>query len=142
MVRDADMKADTTPGKRPPAFLVTIDTECDNAWARSYSITTRNASGLPRFQALCERYGVRPTYLTNWEIATSPTFREFGRDILARGAGEIGMHLHAWNSPPIVPLTEDDYVHHPYLIEFPKELLREKVKVMTFTLEDAFEEKI
>jgi hypothetical protein len=124
--------------RRAPAFLITIDTECDNAWARSHTVTTRNVAYLPRFQALCERHGLRPTYLTNWEMATDPVFQEFGRDLLARGAGEIGMHLHAWNSPPIVPLTEDDYVHHPYLIEYPQDLLREKVKVMTCTLEDVF----
>jgi hypothetical protein len=63
---------------------------------------------------------------------------EFGRDLLAWGAGEVGMHLHAWNSPPVVPLTEDDYRHHPYLVEYPEGLVREKVKVMTATLEDGF----
>jgi hypothetical protein len=128
----------TTPGKRLPAFLVTVDTECDNAWARSRAVTTRNANYLARFQRLCEHHGLRPTYLANWEMASCPVFEEFGRDTLARGAGEIGMHLHAWNSPPVVPLTEDDYHHHPYLIEYPEEQLREKVKVMTVTLEDTF----
>jgi hypothetical protein len=132
------MSKNITPKHRAPAFLVTIDTECDNAWAREHSITTRNAAFLPRFQALCERHGLRPTYLVNWEMATSPVFQEFGKDLLARGAGEIGMHLHGWNSPPVVPLTEDDYLHHPYLIEYPEHLLREKVKVMTFTLENVF----
>jgi hypothetical protein len=124
--------------QRAPAFLITIDTECDNSWARSHTVTTHNAAYLPRFQALCELYGLRPTYLTNWEMATDPVFQEFGRDVLARGAGEIGMHLHAWNSPPIVPLTANDDLHHPYLIEYPEEQLREKVKVMTCTLEDVF----
>jgi hypothetical protein len=127
-----------TVAKRVPAFLVTIDTECDNAWARSHTVSTRNAGYLPRFQALCERHGLRPTYLTNWEMATDPVFQEFGHDVLARGAGEIGMHLHAWNSPPVIPLTEDDYRHHPYLIEYPEDQLREKVKVMTCTLEEVF----
>src|SRR5262249_44825568 len=83
-------------------------------------------------------HGLRPIYLANWEMANCPTCREFARDVLARGAGEVGMHLHAWNSPPVGPLTDDDYLHHPYLVEFPEALLREKVKVMTHTLEDAF----
>jgi hypothetical protein len=132
------MSENKAAGKRAPAFLITIDTECDNSWARSHTVSTRNAAYLPRFQGLCERYGLRPTYLTNWEMATDPVFQEFGRDMLTRGAGEIGMHLHAWNSPPIVPLTEDDFKHHPYLIEYPENQLREKVKVMTCTLEDVF----
>jgi len=119
-------------------FLITIDTEGDNLWARPRDITTRNAEFLPRFQRLCERHGLRPTYLVNYEMAESPAFCEFGRDMLARGRGEIGMHLHAWNSPPLVPLTEDDYHHQPYLLEYPEAVLQEKVRFMTGLLEDRF----
>ena len=117
------MDAHGVPDDRP-AFLVTIDVECDDAWSGSRTVTTRNAAFLPRFQALCEQYGVRPTYLTTWEMATSPAYREFGRDLLARRAGEIGMHVHAWHSPPDTPLTDDDYRHRPYLIEYPEPVLR------------------
>lgn len=120
------------------AFLVTVDAEGDNLWARPRTITTRNAEYLPRFQSLCEKYGLKPTYLTNWEMANSDAFRSFARGVLNRGAGEIGMHLHAWNSPPIVPLTEDDDRHAPYLIEFPEEQIRQKVRTMTQVLQDTF----
>ena len=91
---------------------------------------------------MCERHGIRPTWLTNWEMANDPAFVAFGRDVLARDVGEIGMHLHAWNSPPIMPLTADDDRHHPYLIEYPDELLREKVAVMTEILESTFGTKM
>jgi peptidoglycan/xylan/chitin deacetylase (PgdA/CDA1 family) len=121
-----------------PAFLITVDTEGDNLWARPSRVTTRNAQYLPRFQVLCESYGLKPTYLTNWEMAHSPAFRESGQDVLARGAGEIGMHLHAWDSPPLVPLTADDNLYQPYLIEYPDGQMREKVRVMTAALEEAF----
>lgn len=125
------------PGRRP-AFLVTVDTEGDNLWSRPRTITTRNAEYLPRFQSLCEKYGLKPTYLTNWEMSQSPAFVELGRDILRRGVGEIGMHLHAWNSPPVVPLTSDDHRFQPYLVEYPEPQIREKVKVMTETLAEVF----
>ena len=36
--------------------------------------------------------------LTNYEMASDPAYVEFGRDLLARGQGEIGMHLHAVQS--------------------------------------------
>jgi hypothetical protein len=71
-------------------------------------------------------------------MAHSQVFQEFGRDVLAREAGEIGMHLHAWDSPPLIPLTPDDNLHHPYLIEYPEDQMREKVWVMTHALEDTF----
>ncbi|HYT37499.1 MAG TPA: hypothetical protein VEL49_09995 [Ktedonobacteraceae bacterium] len=122
-----------------PAFLVTIDTEGDNLWSRPRVVTTRNAEYLPRFQALCEKYGLKPTYLTSWEMVYSPAFRELGRDLLARRTGEIGMHLHAWNSPPLAPLTADDDRYQPFLIDYPEDQMREKVKVLTSELEDTFE---
>ena len=76
-------------------FIITIDTEGDNLWARPREITTRNAQYLPRFQSLCERFRFKPVYLTNYEMALSDVFVEFARDVVARGAGEIGMHLPA-----------------------------------------------
>lgn len=124
--------------KNGPFFLITIDTEGDNLWAAPREITARNAAFLPRFQTLCEKYGLKPTYLTNYEMAASPEFREFARDVLARRTAEVGMHLHAWNSPPVQPLTDDDYRHQPYLIEYPAQLIREKVGFLTKLLEDTF----
>jgi hypothetical protein len=126
------------PDGQRPCFLVTVDTEGDNLWARPRTTTTANASFLPRFQTLCESRQLRPTYLVNFEMATSPRFVEFGRDILKRGAGEIGMHLHAWDSPPLVPLTADDWRNQPYLTEYCPPVMREKISFMTGLLEDTF----
>lgn len=123
---------------RKPRFLITIDTEGDNAWTRSSVITTRNAEHLPRFQALCEAHRLKPTYLTNYEMAICPQFQALARDALERARCEIGMHLHAWNSPPRAPLTPDDASCHPYLIEYPTEVMRDKIVAMTKLLEDVF----
>lgn len=125
-----------------PAFLITIDTEGDDLWSGPSTITAKNAEYLPRFQQLCEKYGLKPTWLTNYEMAADDRFVELGRDAVARGAAEIGMHLHAWNSPPVVPLTDDDYRHCPYLIEYPRTLIEEKVRFMTRLLEDRFERPV
>ena len=121
-----------------PYFLITIDTEGDNLWARPRSITAHNARYIPRFQDLCDKYGLKPTYLVNYEIATCPDFVEFGKDIIKGNKAEIGMHLHAWNSPPFHKLTDDDYSHQPYLIEYPENVIVEKVKFITGLLEDTF----
>ena len=126
------------PQPEQPAFLVTVDTEGDNLWSRPRSVATRNAEYLPRFQSLCEKYRLKPTYLTNWEMANCPAFVELGKDVIRRGTGEIGMHLHAWNSPPEYKLTPDDDRHQPYLIEYPASVIREKVKVMTDRLAEVF----
>jgi hypothetical protein len=125
-------------GEQRPAFLITIDTEGDNLWARPKQVTTANARFLPRFQQLCESHGLKPTYLTDYDMARSEEFVEFGRDAAARGTAEIGMHLHAWNTPPLRPLTDDDDAHHPYLIEYPESVLREKIAFMTDLLAERF----
>lgn len=125
-----------------PAFLITIDTEGDNLWQKHDSITTENARYLPEFQALCEKYGFRPVYLTNYEMAIDPFYIEFARDVIARNAGEVGMHLHPWNSPPLSPLTDDDWRHKPYLIEYSDKVMKEKIGFMTHLLEDTFQRKM
>ena len=121
-------------------FIITIDAEGDNLWASPREITTRNAEYLPRFQALCERYGFKPVYLANYEMVMSDVFVEFARDVIARDAGEIGMHLHAWNSPPLHPLTSDDFRFHPYLVEYPEPVMREKIATLTRVLEDRLDQ--
>jgi hypothetical protein len=129
-LRDRDAAA-----ARGPAFLITIDTEGDDIWSNPSVVTTENSRFLPRFQALCERYGLKPTYLTNYEMATCDRFVEFARDAIGRGTAEVGMHLHAWNSPPLTRTTRKGM---PYLIEFPANVIADKVKAMTDLLEDRF----
>ncbi len=128
--------------KSTPNFLITIDTEGDNLWARTKTITTHNAQYLHRFQTLCESYGFKPTYLTNYEMAICPDFQDFGKDLLKQGTGEIGMHLHAWNSPPLIHLTSDDFTYHPYLIEYPRHIMEQKIHIMTDILEETFGTKM
>ena len=123
-------------------FLVTIDTEGDYLWGSSKQISVHNASSLPRFQRLCESHGILPTYLVDYEMATSGEFREFGSDVIKRNTGEIGMHLHGWHSPPLVPLTSDDYRYHPYLIEYSFQVMEDKISLLTALLEDTFGLKI
>ncbi|MEN4912879.1 polysaccharide deacetylase family protein [Erwinia amylovora] len=125
-----------------PAFIITIDTEGDNLWQNHDRIMTENTRFLPRFQQLCEKYAFKPTWLTNYEMAVDPAYVEFARDVIARDSGEIGMHLHAWNSPPLYDLTGDDWRHKPYLIEYPQDNIREKVIYMTRLLEDSLQVKM
>ncbi|NRN29536.1 polysaccharide deacetylase family protein [Photorhabdus heterorhabditis] len=125
-----------------PAFIITIDTEGDDLWRNHSQISTENTHYLPRFQDLCERFGFKPVWLTNYEMAMDDLYIDFAKDVIARGQGEIGMHLHAWNSPPLAPLTDDDMRYKPYLIEFPKEQIRAKVDLMTNLLEDKLQTKM
>ncbi len=126
-------------------FLISIDTEGDNLWRwkSGNEITTENARYLPRFQGLCERYGFKPTYLTNYEMANDSFFADYFKDKAHNNLCEIGMHLHAWNSPPEYFLgTRKDIVPGaPYLIEYTDEAMFEKVSFLTDFLEKTFEIK-
>lgn len=125
-----------------PAFIITIDTEGDNLWQNDKRITTENTRYLPRFQRLCERFGFKPVWLTNYEMAMDDSYIEFAKDVIARNAGEIGMHLHAWNSPPVVSLTDDDMHYKPYLIEYSQDQIKAKVDFMTNLLEEKLQTKM
>jgi len=122
-----------------PAFIITIDTEGDQLWERPRHVTTRNAAWLPAFQELVQRHGLRPTWLVNWEMAHDPACVEFLRHVLARNAGEVGLHLHAWDTPPLELLTADDAQHHPFLGEYPEQLARAKLDRLAGVLEDTFQ---
>lgn len=125
-----------------PKFLITIDTEGDNLWNKPRNVTTKNVNYLESFQKLCESYELKPTYLTAYEVACNSKFQEFGKNIIDSHTGEIGMHLHAQNTPPIIPLTKDDYYFQPYLIEYPEKIMRAKIQTMTEKLEQKFEVKM
>lgn len=141
ILKDPCVKVTSHEGKsnHKPVFIITIDTEGDNLWVCPETITTANSRYLPRFQELCEKYQFKPTWLTNYEMAECPVFCEYGRDVLQRETGEIGMHLHAWNSPPI---TSNDLKSQAYLIEYPENVMRDKIKFITELLEQRFQCKI
>lgn len=121
-------------------FLISIDTEGDNLWQwdGKTSITTRNVDYLSRFQALCNRYGFKPTYLTNWEMISDPKFCELTKAWVSNGQCEIGMHLHAWNSPPYESLAAPKNTKPglPYLIEYPDDVMDSKIDTMTEAIEN------
>jgi hypothetical protein len=125
-----------------PAFIITVDTEGDNLWSRPREITTQNSRYLSRFQSLCEKYKLMPAWMTNYEMAECAIYRDFASDYLKRRAGELGMHLHAWNSPPITALTDDDYWNQPYLIEYMNDAMSAKIEFMTVLLQERFGVKV
>lgn len=115
-------------------FIITIDTEGDNLWEYTLNekIETRNAAYLPRFQMLCNKYGYKPVYLSNYEMINSSMFIDFVSKEAELGNCEIGMHLHAWNTPPEYMLpNKQNNAGLPYLIEYPREIMEEKIDTMT-----------
>lgn len=125
------------------AFIITIDTEGDNLWnwEEGAPISTENAKYIPRFQELCEKYGFKPVYLTNYEMAQNDEWVKYAKSKESMGLCEIGMHIHAWNSPPEYPLART-FSGNPYITEYPAEIIEDKISNLTHYLENRFEIKM
>ena len=112
-------------------FIITVDTEGDNLWShkKGEQITTHNAKYIPRFQELCEKYGFKPVYLTNYEMLCDDAYVQYVKHKEQEGLCEVGLHLHAWNNPPLYDL-DAKYDGNPYLIEYPDDVMRAKFDVL------------
>lgn len=116
------------------AILMGIDTEADDQWSRAGRDRqdVKNAARLPALQALCDEYGVRPTYLVTHEMASRPESARVLRALAQSGRCEIGAHLHPWSSPPFRP---EDTAGHTYPHNLPRELLDRQLRELTDTIE-------
>jgi hypothetical protein len=121
-------------------FIFTLDTEADNAWARTPSLSLENLKCIPKFQSLCERFGIIPTYLCTYEVVRSSGFPGPLERSIADGKCEIGAHLHPWSTPPFEPVTENDFLYHPYPHELPRNLFWAKMEVLTKAIQHAIGE--
>jgi len=119
-----------------PAVLMGVDTEGDDQWSRAGRDRqeVKNAERLPALQALCDEYGVRPTYLVTHEMATRPESAPILQGLARSGRCEIGAHLHPWSSPPFRP---EDKAAHTYPHNLPPPLLEKQLTELTDTIQQA-----
>ncbi len=87
----------------PPRLYAVVDTEAEFDWSQPFArhlISVSNIAAQERAQAVLEPHGLRPIYVIDYPVATQPAGYEPLRAIHARGACEIGAHLHPWTNPP------------------------------------------
>lgn len=117
-------------------LVVTIDTEEDQ-WGR-YVVdghTLHNISQITRLQDLFDEFGVIPTYLITYPVATDTTAVSILSEILQKGRCEIGTHCHPWNTPPYrEELTE----RNSMLCNLPAELQKAKLVHLHETIVQSF----
>ncbi len=117
-------------------LFVTIDTEEDE-WG-SIGIrkpSVKNIVHLKRLQEKFDKYGVVPTYLINYPVATSGSSCKVIEDILSTGRCEIGTHCHPWNTPPFV---EEQSKFNSFLCNLPQDLVEEKLSVLHEAIKNNF----
>lgn len=104
----------------PTLFAVTVDTEEEWDWDAGWptgDLFLRNIGQLPRFQDLCDQYGITPTYFTNLAVLDDNQSQKILLELSRHHGTEIGMHIHPWNTPPLKssgPVTARDTFLHNY----------------------------
>ncbi len=125
-------------GDNPVYFLVTIDTEEDNAWNLDFlphtELSVDNIQYLPAFQQFCERLGIRPTYLVNYPVVANAAAVKVIRSLAETGQCEIGTHIHPWCNPPY---EEERNHRNSYLNNLPQDLQLKKMQQLTEAIEEA-----
>ncbi len=126
------------PLSHPPALLVVIDTEEEFEWGRGFRRDRTSVEAMrdiPKLQELFDEYGVRPTYVVDYPIATQAKGYKDLREFQDTGRAVIGTHLHPWVNPPF---GEETNARNSYPGNLPRELEREKLHVLTEAIEATF----
>lgn len=119
-------------------FIVTVDTEEEFDWSAPFSREQRSVEHIHRvhqFQNLCSGYGVKPIYLVDHPIATSPEAVEILGNYAGQGKASIGLHLHPWVNPPFV---EQVNARNSYSCNLLPGLEREKLQILHETVSENF----
>lgn len=123
------------PIEQTPMLVVIVDTEAEFDWEAHgprHAIGVKSVRCQHRAQQIFDRYGVRPTFVLDYPVSSTPEAYEFIRDLHSSGACEIGAHLQPWDNPPLVePITDQN----SYPGNLPFDLEREKLVQLTCTIE-------
>ncbi len=124
-----------------PELVVVVDTEEEFDWTIPFSRnSTSTGSILAQAHAhrLFDRFGIVPTYVVDYPVATNEVAAGFLRGLKESGKAEIGAHLHPWVTPPHV---EDVNRRNSFHCNLPPALERAKIVAITDAIEAAFGER-
>ena len=121
-----------------PMLMVVVDTEEEFDWHGEFD---RNAIGVTamqrvdRAQSLFEEFGICPTYVADYPIASQESAYRPLRELAQDGKAIIGAHLHPWVNPPF---EEEVSRRHSFPCNLPIPLEERKLRVLTDKLEESF----
>ncbi len=121
-----------------PLLVTTIDAEEDFDWSRpfsSHSSAVTSMRSQHRAHRVFERFGVVPTYMVDYPVASQPQGRDPLRELLQDGCCDIGAQLHPWVTPPLV---EQISARNSFQRNLPPEVEFAKMRVLTVEIENAF----
>jgi hypothetical protein len=111
-------------------LAVTIDVEEEGLFFGQYDPGPAPTHNVPKLALLdpifCE-LDIRPTLFVTFQVARRQEHHDIILGLNEKWKGEIGAHLHTWNTPPIEPLPYPAPVTSELI---PQDLLREKTNVL------------
>jgi len=121
-----------------PLLLVVVDTEEEFDWSKPHSraeTSTQAMASQVRAHRVFEKYGIKPTYVIDYPVASQETGYAPLKELYDSGLCQIGAHLHPWVSPPF---DEDVCNLNSYPGNLPRALEKEKLLRLTDEIEKRF----
>jgi len=101
-------------------------------------VSTRTIPAQARAHLVYDRFGIVPTYVVDYPVATDPAAIAFLAGLKSAGKAEIGAHLHPWVTPPH---NEEVNRRNSYHCNLPPGLERAKIENLTAAIEAGFGER-
>lgn len=133
--RRLNLRSVRVSGDARPALFVVVDTEEEFDWASPFSRSSTSVGAMRQIglaHTVLQRYGVRPTYVIDYPIASRPQGYERLIEYVRAGECTIGAHLHPWVNPPFVERLSK---RHSYACNLPGQIEVEKLRELTCAIE-------
>jgi hypothetical protein len=121
-----------------PVLVVIVDTEEEFDWAQPLARENTGVSAMRaqhRAHRVFEKYGIRPTYVIDYPVASQPDGTVPLKELFDDGLCDIGAHLHPWVNPPF---EETVCNANSYPGNLPPALERAKLAWLADAVEAAF----
>jgi hypothetical protein len=120
-----------------PELIVFVDAEEEFKW-NTFSpgaVSVRNMAAQFRAQEIMSEFGMKPTYLVDYAVASQPEGFQPLKAMLDAGLCTIGAQLHPWVNPPI---DEKLTLRNTYHGNLPVALERAKIERLTSVIRTSF----
>ncbi|HTE06604.1 MAG TPA: polysaccharide deacetylase family protein [Planctomycetota bacterium] len=126
------------PDGHRPVLIVLIDAEEEFDWDGGFRREHTGVSAMAhvhRAQEIFDAYGIVPTYVVDFPVASQRQGSEPLAEIAASGRAVIGAHLHPWVTPPF---DEEVCPRNSFPGNLPRELEAAKLASTISAIERAF----
>ena len=110
--------------------LITIDVEEEGLFRDRYPLQVKDVENVPFLSvldALVQKHALRPSLLVSYQVIRHQPHAEYLIALNEKWNGELGLHLHPWNTPPLVDLP---YAEPICSEKMPDDLLAAKLQTL------------